>query len=60
MVMCVYKFISTFLIPTCYRVVVGGGGPGADSGIYYRGAPCIGEGLGGGGQGMSPPEAPGN
>ena len=43
-----------YLISTCYRMMVGGGGlvhrkgktSRADSGIYFRGAPCIGEGSG--------------
>ena len=54
MAMCVCKYVFN-------KHVIGWGegrGSGADLGIYYRGAPCIGEGLGG--QGMSPPEAPGN
>ena len=36
-------FISKYLMSTLQGVVKGGGGVGADSGIYYRGAPCIGD-----------------
>ena len=38
-------FINTYLISTSYRVVEVGVS-GADSGINYRGAPCIDEGSG--------------
>ena len=44
MALCVYKFVFNKHVK--YMVVVGAGGSGAHTSVYYRGATCIGEGSG--------------